>query len=39
MFTNFSLNQAGLTSLEKEFSDWQFEEELKKFTLEEVGLG
>ena len=28
-----------MTSLEVKFAEWQFEEELKKFTLEEVGLG
>ena len=31
--------QAGLTSLEIKFDEWQWEEELKVFTLEEVGLG
>ena len=33
------LIQAGLTSLEVKFEEWQWEEELKVFTLEEVGLG
>ena len=33
------LTQAGLTSLEIKFTEWEWEEELHVFTLEEVGLG
>ena len=31
--------QAGLTSLDPKFVEWQWEEELHVFTLEDVGLG
>ena len=31
--------QAGLTSLETKFDEWQWEEEVTIFTLEHVGLG
>ena len=31
--------QAGLTSLEVEFHEWKWEEELRKLNLENVGLG
>ena len=33
------LIQAGLTSLEVNFDEWQWEEEVIVLTLEEVGLG
>ena len=33
------LIQAGLTNREVPFEEWQWEEELTVFTLEEVGLG
>ena len=33
------LIQAGLTSLEVNFDEWQWEEELTVFTLEHVGFG
>ena len=36
IFQNY---QAGLTSLEVRFKEWEWEEELTVFTLEEVGLG
>ena len=31
--------QAGLTSLDQKFEEWQWEEELRVLTLEDVGLG
>ena len=40
IFTIFvTLKQAGLTSLEVKFTEWEWEEELHVFTLEDVGLG
>ena len=36
IFQNY---QAGLTSLEVRFKEWEWEEELTVFTLEHVGLG
>ena len=40
-FYNFLviLFQAGLTSLEVKFEEWQWEEELSVLTKEEIGLG
>ena len=35
----YQIIQAGLTSLEVRFDEWQWEEELTVFTLEHVGLG
>ena len=35
----YQMIQAGLTSLEKKFDEWQWEEELTVFTLEHIGLG
>ena len=35
----FGLVQAGLICIEVKFEEWQWEEELHVFTLEEVGLG
>ena len=35
----YQIIQAGLTSLEVGFKEWEWEEELTVFTLEHVGLG
>ena len=35
----YQIIQAGLTSLENNFDEWQWQEEVNVFTLEHVGLG